>query len=104
MAQRVFRHYFAVVSSAIEGRIECLAHEFYSRQLIGLELVNDVSTTVGLSLAQRSSRLMCGIANMIGSASNEKPFMTFCQVIKSYENLEFLASKMTKRFGKCIVW
>ena len=103
MAKRVFQHYFARVSEAIQGSINHLAQEMFSSKLISWEVMNGVLRTPALSPAEKSSTLMCAIGNKIESASNEKPFKSFCQVMKSFRELENLASKMTERFGKCIL-
>ena len=103
MAKRVFQHYFARVSEAIQNSTDQIARELYSSKLITLEVMSDVLTTPGLSSTRKSSSLMCAAARMINSAINEKAFKSFCRVMKSCRELESLASKMTERFGKCIM-
>ena len=103
IAKRVFRHYFAQVSEAIQSSTDQLAREFYSNKLISLEVMNDVLTTPGLSSTRKSSSLMCSVGKMIDTASNQKPFVSFCRIMKCCRELESLASKMTERFGKCKV-
>ena len=100
MAKRVFQHYFARVSEAIQSSTDQLAREMFSNKLISWEVMNDVLTTAGLSSTRKSSSIMCAVGNVIDSASNEKPFKSFCRVMKSCRELESLAIKMTRRFGK----
>ena len=104
MAKRVFQHYFARVSEAIQSSTDSLARELFSNKLIGLEVMNDVLTTPGLSSTRKSSSLMCAVAGKIETANNGNPFNSFCQVLKSFREVESLAMEMTKRFGKCTVW
>ena len=103
MAKRVFQHYFARVSDAIQSSTDQIARELYSSKLISWEVMNDVLTTPGLSSTRKSSSLMCAVGKMIDTASNEKAFKSFCRVVKTCQELESLASKMTERFGKCIM-
>ena len=102
MAKRVFQHYFRRVSGAIENSPDQLAQEFYSRTLISQDVMKHVLTTRGLSSSQKSSSLVCAVLTTIDTASNEKPFKSFCQAMKSFRELENLATKMTEKFGKCI--
>ena len=104
MAKRVFQHYFARVSETIQSSTDQLARKMYSSKLISSEVRDEVMRTPGLAPARLSGILMCAVGNKIDSASNEKPFKSFCRVIKSCRELESLASKMTERFGKCNVW
>ena len=103
MAKRVFQHYFARVSEAIQSSIDHITREFFSSRLISWEVMDDVLTTPGLSSTRKSSSLMCAVGKIIDTARNEKPFKRFCRVMKSCRELEGLASKMTDRFGKWIV-
>ena len=95
MAKRVFQHYFARVSRAIQGSTDDLAREMYSSKLM-----DNVLTTPGLPSVRKSSYLMSAVKNKIDVASNKKPFKDFCGVSKSCRELESLATKMTTRFGK----
>ena len=104
MAKRVFQHYFARVSDAIQSSTDQLAREFYSHTLISQDVMKHVLTTPGLSSSQKSSSLVCAVGKMIDTASNEKPFKSFCRVMKSCGELESLVTKMTERFGKCCMW
>ena len=102
MAKRVFQHYFAQVSDAIQSSTTQLARELYSSELIGWEVMIGVLKTPALSPADKSSNLMCAVGSKIGSASNGEPFKSFCQVMKSCRELRSLANEMTEMFGKCI--
>ena len=104
VARRVFQHYFAQVSEAIQNSTNKIAREFHTSKLISLEVMNDVLTNPRLSSTQKSSTLMLAIGKVIEMAKNEKPFESFCQVMKFFRELESLASKMTERFGRFIVW
>ena len=103
MSRRVFQHYFARVSAAFESCPDQLAKELFSKSLISVEAMNRVLTTQGLSASDKATVLVCCIQQMIASDGSDKPLKKLCKVMATHPELEDLASKMTKKFGKYIV-
>ena len=100
-SQRVFRHYFARISTAIESFPDHLARELYAKKLLAQECLNEVLTTKGISSACKANILMCSIQSVIGSGSNESALRDLCNVMRKHTQLQTLTKKMMDRFGEC---
>ena len=103
LSQRVFREFFARVSTAIQGSLDQLAGELLGKNLIDWDVMNEMSGTLGLSLIQTSQKLLCIVQNKIGSENSDKPFKSLCHVMENFPVLEDLAKEMTEKFGKHFV-
>ena len=65
LSERVFKEFFARVSTAIQGFSDTFAGELLSKDLVDWEVVNDLSGTPALTPTQKSQRVLCAVQNKI---------------------------------------